>query len=266
MKPELDIQIFDEENSFRASNGQGTTVSLAELPHNDKSLVLVVEDDAAMLRFIRRTLEVNEFAVVVANDGPSALEICQAQRPDLVVLDIGIPMMDGLEVCRRIKAQSYTPVILVTARNTDEDIVTGFEVGAEDYLAKPFAGSVLVARVKSLLRRTQAWPALLGERIECGELVVDLASRNVTLGGDPVNLTPTEYNLLALLGRFQGTVLTIQQIFAEVWGVDDTVDPQMLRMQISRLRKKVEPKGADPALIQTVPGVGYRLRSVTPST
>jgi len=229
-------------------------------------LVLVVEDDPAMLRFIRRTLEVNEFAVVVAEDGPAALKAFQSQRPDLVVLDIGIPMIDGLEVCRRMKALHHAPVIIVTARDGDEDIVRGFEVGAEDYLAKPFAGSVLVARVKSLLRRTRLLAGASGDRIECGGLVVDLASRNVTRSGKAVHLTPTEYKLLALLVRFHGKVLTVQQIFAEVWGGDYVVDPQMLRTHISRLRRKVEPDCTSPTVIQTVPGVGYRLGCLTPTT
>ena len=231
-----------------------------------KSLVLVVEDDPAMLRFIRRTLELNDLAVVVAEDGASALEIFQTQRPDLIVLDIGIPTVDGLEVCRQIKAHGNAPVMIVTARDADEDVVIGFEVGAEDYLAKPFAGSVLVARVKSLLRRTRSQAGDSDNRIECGDLVVDLASRSVTLGGDAVHLTPTEYKLLALLGRFQGNVLTFQQIFPEVWGADYAVDPQMLRTHISRLRKKVGPDCTSPTVIQTVPGVGYRLRGVTPLT
>jgi len=230
----------------------------------NKSLVLVVEDDPAMLRFIRRTLEVNDLAVVVAQDGPSALEIFQAQRPELVVLDIGIPMLDGLELCRRIKAQDNAPVILVTARDADEDIVMGFQVGAEDYLTKPFAGSVLVARVKSLLRRSRSWGGLPGDRIECGGLVVDLESRNVTLCGDAVHLTPTEYKLLALLGRFPGKVIAFQEIFAEVWGTDYVVDPQMLRTHISRLRKKLEPDRTSLALIETEYGVGYRLRCPPP--
>lgn len=233
-----------------------------------ESLVLVVEDDPAMLRFIRRTLEVNELAVVVAEDGPSALKVFQTRRPDLVVLDIGIPKMDGFEVCRRIKEYGYAahddaPVIIVTARDADEDIVRGFEAGAEDYLAKPFAGSVLVARVKALLRRTRSWAGVSGARIECGDLMIDLASRNVILRGAAVHLTPTEYKLLALLARFHGKVLVFQQIFAEVWGADYAVDPQMLRTHISRLRKKVEPDYTSPALIQTVPGVGYRLLGAT---
>ena len=229
-----------------------------------KSLALVVEDDPAMLRFIRRTLEVNELAVVVAEDGLSALNAFRSQRPDIVVLDIGIPQMDGFEVCQRIRAVASVPIIIVTARDADEDIVRGFQVGAEDYLAKPFAGGVLVARVNSLLLRTRSGDGASADRIECGDLVVDLVSRNVTLCGDAVHLTPTEYKLLALLGRFPGKVLALQQIFAEVWGAEYVVDPQLLRTHISRLRKKVEPDRTVPALIQTEHGVGYRLRGVNP--
>jgi two-component system KDP operon response regulator KdpE len=134
-------------------------------------LVLVVEDDPPMLRFIRRTLEVNGLTVTVATDGPVALQRFRADMPDLVVLDIGIPGLDGLEVCRLMKSEHQAPVIMVTARGTDEDVVRGFEVGAEDYLAKPFAGSVLVARVKALLRRAQTWAGLPGDLMECADLV-----------------------------------------------------------------------------------------------
>jgi len=232
----------------------------------DNPLVLVVEDDPAMLRFIRRTLELNGLAVVSTVDGLAALKSFQMERPNLVVLDIGIPGMDGLELCRRLKATQEVPVIIVTARDADVDIVRGFELGADDYLVKPFAGNVLVARVKSLLRRTRSWAGLSGDRIECGDLVVDLASRNVTLRGEALHLTPTEYKLLALLGRFHGKVLTLQQIFAEVWGADYAVDPQMLRTHISRLRKKVEPDCTSPTVILTVPGVGYRFRGLTATT
>ena len=217
-----------------------------------------------MLRFVRRTLELNEFAVVSATDGPAALKSFQLERPDLVVLDIGIPGMDGLELCRRLKATQEVPVIIVTARGADDDVVKGFEAGAEDYLAKPFSGSVLVARVKSLLRRTRPWAGLSGDRIECGGLVVDLASRNITLGGVAVHLTPIEYKLLALLGSFPGKVIAFQQIFAEVWGADYAVDRQMLRTHIGRLRKKVEPDCTSPTLIQTEHGVGYRLSCPPP--
>ena len=219
-----------------------------------------------MLRFIRRTLEVNDLAVVVAGDGPSALNLFQIERPDLVVLDVGIPAIDGFEVCRRIKAIHSVPIIIVTARDADEDIVKGFELGAEDYLAKPFAGSVLVARVKSLLRRTPQWPGVSEGRMQCGELQIDFASRSVKRGTQEIHLTPTEFKLLSFLGRFHGKVLTFQQIFAEVWGTAYIVDPQMLRTHISRLRKKLQQDQTIPTLIQTEPGVGYRLRGLTPIT
>ena len=229
-------------------------------------LVLVVEDDPATLRFIRRTLEINELSVVVAEDGPSALNVFQTQRPDLVVLDIGIPKMDGLEVCRRIRTHDYAPVILVTVRDSDADIIRGFEVGADDYLVKPFAGSVLVARVKSIIRQTRSWTGLSSDWVEGGDLVVDLSSQSVTLCGETVHLTPTEYRLLALLARFGGKVLTFQEIFAEVWGPEYNVDLPMLSTHIIRLRAKVEPNRTSPTLIQPVPGVGYRFSGLVPTT
>ena len=228
-------------------------------------LVLVVEDDPSMLRFIRRTLEVNGLTVTVATDGLEALQRFQADRPDLVVLDIGIPGMDGLEVCRLMKAVHQAPVIMVTARGTDEDVVRGFEVGAEDCLAKPFAGGVLVARVKALLRRAQAWAGLPGDMMECGDLVVDFSARRITRGGHPVHLTPTEHKLLTLLSRHRGKVLTSQQIISEVWGEPYEGDPQVLRTHIGRLRKKIEPDHARPSHVRTEPGVGYWLSCPPPA-
>ncbi len=136
-------------------------------PH---SKVLVVEDDPAMLRFIRRTLEIDGHTVETATDGPAALEAFRRQRPNLVVLDIGLPYIDGLEVCRQMQDIHPAPVIMVTARGEDQDIVRGFDVGAEDYLAKPFAGGVLSARVNALLRRSQHWPGVSVEKFECGAL------------------------------------------------------------------------------------------------
>ena len=222
-------------------------------------LVLVVEDDPPMLRFISRTLEVNDLTVAVAADGPMALQMFRAKRPDLVVLDIGIPGLDGLEVCRLMKRIHQTPVIMVTARGTDEDVVHGFEVGAEDYLSKPFAGSVLVARVKALLRRAQVWDGLPGDLMECGDLVVDFSARRITRGGHIVHLTPTEYKLLTVLSRHRGRVLTSNQIITDVWGEPLQGDAQALRTHIGRLRKKIEPDRGRPVHVRTEPGVGYWL-------
>lgn len=221
--------------------------------------MLVVEDDPAMLRFIRRTLEVDGHMVVTATDGLAALDEFRRQPPTLVVLDIGIPHIDGLEVCRQMQAIHPVPVLMVTARGEDQDIVRGFEVGAEDYLAKPFAGGVLSARVNSLLRRSQRWPDQGAGRIECGDIVLDQGARRVTRNGQALHLTPTEYKLFVLLARYRGKVLTASQIFTEVWGSDSANDPQMLRTQIGRLRRKIDPGPSDPSLISTERGVGYWL-------
>lgn len=221
--------------------------------------VLVVENDPAMLRFIRRTLEVDGHIVVTATDGLAALDQFQRQQPNLVVLDIGIPYIDGLEVCRQMQAIHPVPVIMVTARGEDQDIVRGFEVGAEDYLAKPFAGGVLSARVNSLLRRSRKWPGQNDGRLEFGEIVLDQQARRVTRAGKALHLTPTEYKLFVLLARHQGKVLTASQIFAEVWGTESAGDSQMLRTQIGRLRKKIDNSTSSASLISTERGVGYSL-------
>ncbi len=228
-------------------------------------LILVVEDDPPMLRFISRTLEVNGLAVTVATDGPGALQRFRDAMPDLVVLDIGIPGLDGLEVCRLMKRVYQAPVIMVTARGTDEDAVRGFEVGAEDYLAKPFAGSVLVARVKALLRRAQAWAGLPGDLMECGDLAVDFSARRIIRGGHPVHLTPTEYKVLTVLSRHRGRVLTSNQIISEVWGEPHGGDAQVLRTHVGRLRKKIETDHTRPLHVRTEPGVGYWLDCPPPA-
>ena len=210
-----------------------------------------------MLRFIRRTLEVNDLAVVSAMDGPAALKSFQLERPDLVVLDLGIPGMDGLELCRRLKATQAVPVIIVTARGDDDEVVEGFEAGAEDYLAKPFAGSVLVARVKALLRRAQDWAGPAGVKIRCGGLELDFESRRVKRGGHDIHLTPTEFKLLTLLARYRGKVLTSEEIISHLWGARHDGDPQVLRTHVGRLRRKIELDHGRPTLIRTEPGVGY---------
>ena len=221
--------------------------------------VLVVEDDPAMLRFIRRTLEVDGHMVVTATDGLAAMDQFLRHVPHLVVLDICIPHINGLEVCRQMQAIRHVPVIIVTARGEDQDVIRGFEVGAEDYLAKPFAGGVLSARVNALLRRSQRWPEQSAGRFECGEIVLDQRARRVTRNGQALHLTPTEYKLFVLLARYQGKVLTAGQIFTEVWGSESATDPQMLRTHIARLRKKIDTDPSASSLISTERGVGYWL-------
>ena len=199
----------------------------------DKHLIQVVDDDPSILLFIRRTLELNGYRVSVTSDGETALDKVEIENPDLVLLDVGIPAIDGFEVCRRLRDISDVPVIMVTAKAKDEDIVFGLETGADDYLTKPFSPGVLLARVKAILRRRDQMTNGEGALV-CGDLMVDLDARKV---------------------------LTSEQILTHVWGQGYANSVQTLRTHIARLRRKVEPDHSKPTLILTEPWVGYWLSS-----
>ena len=222
-------------------------------------LAQVVEDDPAMVRFVRRNLEIEDFQVVVSVDGERALDQFEDEAPDLVILDLGIPKLDGMEVCRHLRTSSDVPVIIVTSRGRDCEIIEGLDAGADDYLCKPFSAGVLLARVNAVLRRRLSRFETPIDLFEIHDLVIDLASRTVTRAGKPVRLTPLEYNLLTLLVRNCGKVLTSAQILDQVWGADYVAEVQILRTHICRLRCKIEPNHSRPAIILTEPGVGYRL-------
>ena len=222
-------------------------------------LAQVVEDDPAMVRFVRRNLELEDFQVVVSGDGERALDQFEDETPDLVILDIGIPRLDGMEVCRHLRASSDVPVIIVTSRGRDCDVIEGLDAGADDYLCKPFSAGVLLARVNAVLRRRLSRFETPIDWFEIDDLVIDLAGRTVTRSGKPVRLTPVEYNLLTLLVRNCGKVLTSAQILDQVWGADYQAEVQILRTHICRLRSKIEPNNSRPTIIVTEPGVGYRL-------
>ena len=222
-------------------------------------LAQIIEDDSAMVRFIRRNLELEDFQVMVSGDGEWALDQFEDQTPDLVLLDLGIPKLDGLEVCRHLRASSNVPVIIVTSRGRDCEIVEGLDAGADDYLCKPFSASVLLARVNAVLRRRLSRHEATIDWFEIVDLVIDLAGRTVTRAGNPVRLTPLEYNLLTLLVRNYGKVLTSAQLLVQVWGADYAAEVQILRTHICRLRSKIEPNNSRPTIILTEPGVGYRL-------
>ena len=222
-------------------------------------LAQVIEDDPAMVRFIRRNLELEDYQVVVSEDGERALDQFEDKAPDLVILDIGIPKLDGMEVCRHLRASSDVPVIIVTSRARDDEIIEGLDAGADDYLCKPFSAGVLLARVNAVLRRRLSRLEAPIDRFEIGDLVIDLAGRTVTRGGKPIRLTPLEYKLLTLLVRNCGKVLTSAQILDQVWGADYRAEVQILRTHICRLRSKIEPNNSRPNIILTEPGVGYRL-------
>ena len=224
-----------------------------------KFVAQVVEDDPAIARLLRRILELDGFEVIVSPDGATALDQFEDETPDLVVLDIGIPKLSGLEVCRHLRENSDVPVIIVTSSGQDGDVVRGLEAGADDYLCKPFNGNVLRARVQAVLRRKRPQVKIQKDQFKWNHLVVNFDKRKVTLRGEPVHLTPIEFKLLNILVQYSGKVLTSNYLLTEVWGPDYEFESQILRTHISRLRGKIEDTGRNPKLILTEPAVGYSL-------
>jgi DNA-binding response OmpR family regulator len=219
--------------------------------------VLIVEDDPKIAELVAKNLEAAGLICQRANDGVSALEGFRKAQPALVVLDLMIPGIDGLEVCRQIRAESTTPILMLTARSTESDKVLGFEIGADDYLTKPFSTRELVARVRALLRRSGV-PEDVSETVERGELVLDLARRVVQVAGRRVDLTTLEFDLLHFLARRPGRVFSRDDLLHQVWGEDRFVDGRSIDSLVSRLRRKIEADPSRPRYVQTVWGAGYR--------
>ena len=222
--------------------------------------VLVVEDDPTVAEVVTRYLEREGLAVETVGDGRVALERAAADWPDLVVLDLMLPGLDGLEVCRRLRARGPVPVIMLTARGDEEDRVVGLELGADDYVAKPFSPRELTARVKAVLRRSAASAVpdgLAVTRITTGELVVDLAAREVRRAGEPVNLTAREFELLAFLARHPRRAFSREELLERVWGYTFG-DTATVTVHVRRLREKIERDASAPVHLVTVWGVGYR--------
>ena len=222
-------------------------------------LAQVIEDDAAMVRFIRRNLELEDFQVVVSTDGERALDQFEDEAPDIVIMDLGIPKLSGIEVCRHLRISSDVPVVIVTSRGRDCEIIEGLDAGADDYLCKPFSAGVLLARVSAVLRRRLPRYNIPIDRFEVDDLIIDFGARNITRAGKQVRLTPVEYKIMVLLARNCDKVFTSAQILEEVWGADYIAETQILRTHICRLRSKIEPDKSRPRIILTEPGVGYRL-------
>jgi DNA-binding response OmpR family regulator len=219
--------------------------------------ILIVEDDLALLDILSFTLRRAGFDAVTANDGLAALDVWQRSTPELVLLDLNLPKLDGLEVCRRIRAQDDTPIIMLSVRGGDEAIVAGLELGADDYMVKPFSPSQLVARVRALLRRAGASPT--PGLLEASGLTLDRARNELRQdAGDPVRLTPLEVRLMEALMLNAGHVLTADQLINTVWGVE-AGDRTALKQLVYRLRTKLEPETGGPARIETIPGIGYAL-------
>jgi len=222
-------------------------------------LVLAVDDEAGILRLIRLELTEQGFRVIGAADGEEALRLFEQQRPDVVVLDIMMPDMSGLEVMRRLRERANTPVILLTGRDRDEDKVRGLELGADDYLVKPFNPQELTARVRAVLRRAVRAETISDSLIKVRDVEIDLDRRLVKKGGEPVSLTRTEWMLLQHLASNAGRVMLNTELLSKVWGPEYVDDLQYLRVWISRLRSKLEDDHTRPTLIKTLQGIGYLL-------
>jgi len=220
-------------------------------------VVLIVEDDPGMLRLVRRSLELSGFQVLTATDGPTALELASSRNVGLLLLDLLLPGMDGLTVCRRIREFSDMHIIMMTAVGREEDIIRGLDAGADDYLPKPFSIDQLLARVRAVLRRARPMPQPSRPVYTCGGLSIDFAWHRVTVDGKEVRLTPTEYNLLVALASHAGVLLTNQQILERVWGSTYAEDRHLLQTNIGRLRRKIEPDPEHPRYVLNTPGIGY---------
>ncbi len=223
-------------------------------------LILVVDDERPIRRFLRISLEAQGYRVSEAERGADAIVAAAHLRPDLVVLDLGLPDMEGHEVLHRLREWTQTPVIMLSVRDADRDKVAALDAGADDYLTKPFSLQELTARIRVALRHAlPAHGSPHNARFESGALRVDLAARTVNMGGAPVKLTPTEYALLRLMIQHAGKVLTHKQILREVWGPEYVGETHYLRVYFAQLRQKLEENPALPRLLITEPGVGYRL-------
>jgi DNA-binding response OmpR family regulator len=233
--------------------------------------VLIVEDEPTLLETLEYNLTRQGYQVFTAADGLAALEVARQERPDVIVLDVMLPGIDGLEVCRILRREMSVPILMLTARADEVDKIVGLEVGADDYLAKPFSMRELLARVKALLRRVRLIreelsseddktlsPRSRGETLACGDLIIDLTRREVTRRGEPLRLKPKEYELLVCLARNKGIVLSRDLILERVWGWDYGGGTRTVDVHVRWLREKIEPEPADPNRIVTVRGIGYR--------
>jgi two-component system KDP operon response regulator KdpE len=220
--------------------------------------ILVVDDERAIRRYLRAALIAQECVVLEAQNGEEALRATALERPDLIILDLGLPDIDGVEVTRRIREWSHVPIIILSVREHESDKIAALDTGADDYLTKPFGTGELMARIRAAIRRAthpESEPV-----IEVGQLKVDLAHRQVTFADRDIALTPTEYDILRLMAQSIGKVLTHRQLLQQVWGQAYGDDLHLLRVNISNLRRKIEPDPARPRYILTEAGVGYRLR------
>jgi len=224
-------------------------------------LVLVIEDEPQTRRFLRPVLKNRGFRVTEASTGNMGLQEAAARRPEIILLDLGLPDIDGVDVTRKLREWSFVPIIVLSVRDQEDEKIEALDAGADDYLTKPFGAGELLARMRVALRHVlRAGDSPASPVVSSGDLRIDLANRNVTVAGEEVHLTPTEYELLAVLLRSPGKVISHRTLLKEVWGSAYADHVEYLRVYMAQLRRKLEPNQARPRYIVTEPGVGYRMR------
>jgi len=226
-----------------------------------KHLILVADDEAPILRLVRTRLQADGYGVISGANGREAVDLAEEHQPDLVILDVMMPVMDGLEAMREIRESSTVPIILLTARSGPQDKISGLDMGADDYVTKPFNPDELSARIAAVLRRAGGAMAHQNDVLEYEHVTIDLSRRTVTVRGDDVRLSRTEWELLHLLASNAGRVMLHTELLSRIWGPEFRDETYYLRTWISRLRSKLDDKRNDPELITTFPGMGYRLES-----
>ena len=228
-----------------------------------RSKILIIEDDTGIVTFLRTTLVSEGYDVIVAASGGSALEIVSSHCPDCILLDLGLPDMDGNQIIARVRQWTTTPIIVISARSVEEDKVQALDLGADDYVVKPFGTNELLARIRAALRHrrtaSESDEIALKGSYHVGDMMIDYRKHRVCVGGENVHLTPNEFRIVALLGMHAGQVLTYKAILRELWGPSASADNKILRVHMASIRRKIEPNPNEPRYIFTEVGVGYRI-------
>ncbi len=228
-----------------------------------RSKILVIEDDPGICTFLRATLAADGYDVILADRGRSALSVIASHCPDCVLLDLGLPDMDGNEIIASVRRWSATPIVVISARSMEEDKARALDLGADDYIVKPFGAVELLARIRTALRHTRTTAQndeiVLTGRYHVGEMEIDYRKHRVCVAGENVHLTPNEFRIVALLGRHAGQVMTYKTLLRALWGPSATDDNKILRVHMASIRRKIEPNPTEPRYIFTEVGVGYRM-------
>jgi len=231
------------------------------MPHR-KPVILVVDDDPGILKLVSLNLELEGYQVLTATEGKAALQTIENDQPTLVILDIMMAGMDGFQVCQRVREFSEVPIIMLTAKGRVEEVIHGLDVGADDYVVKPFSTDELLARVRAVLRRARFPEEMPQPPFSAGDLIIDFSRHQVNINDTEVVLTPTEYRILCMLARNAGKALTQDQLLTEVWGQEYCGDTHILQVAVARLRKKLGDEPSSPKYILTRPGIGYMFKKV----